>query len=331
MAYKHFSVEERERLQLMRWERRSLRYMAKALDRSPSSVSRELRRNFPPEHKVYSPRIAHERALQKRKSRGRADRLKNELVRNYVRTHIKDGWSPEQIAGRLSVDCPGQVISHEAIYQYVYAQVYRNGCGYVRPGHEDLRPYLKRRHKRRGQKGMRTVKRVDRPKGSSINDRPAVVEKRIRIGDWEGDMIASKDNAPGLNSLVDRASGLVLLTKIRDKTAAATTGVITEKLSRIPHHTLTLDNGSENQNWQEIENAIGIRCFYANPYHFWERGTNENTNGLVRWYFPKRTDFRTIPNEAIQAVELALNTRPRKRLGWKTPLEVFTERVALGC
>lgn len=329
MKYQHFSIEEREHIQLMWWERRSIRAIAKALHRSPSSVSRELTRSFPPEHRVYTPRVAHERALRKRKNRGRTERLKNDTTRTYVIHHLQIGWSPEQISGRLPQEKPGQHISHEAIYQYVYAQIHRDGHGYLRPGLKDLRPYLKRRHKRRGQKGMRTVQRVCRLKGPHINDRPVVVEKRIRIGDWEGDMIVSKNNAPGLNSLVDRASGLVLLTRVRDKTAAATTDVITQRLSNLPHHTLTLDNGSENQFWQEIEQAIGIRCFYANPYHFWERGTNENTNGLVRWYFPKGTDFRIIPEDTIRKIEHALNTRPRKRLGWKTPLEVFTEGVAL--
>lgn len=247
----------------------------------------------------------------------------------YVTDHLKAGWSPEQIAGRLPQERPGHRISYEAIYQYIYAQIHRNGWGYLRPGHEDLRVYLKRRHKRRGQKGMRSVQRVGKPKGPPLEKRPKIVEQRVRVGDWEGDMIASKENAPGLNSLVDRASGLVLLTHLRDKTAAATTEVICKRLSHLPHHTLTLDNGAENQAWKDIEQLLDTHCFYANPYHFWERGTNENTNGLVRWYFPKGTDFRIIPEEAIQAVEYALNTRPRKRLGWKTPLEVFTKRVAL--
>ena len=330
MKYQHFSIEERESLQYMWWERKSIRATAKALNRSPSSVSRELKRNFPVERRQYTPRMAHARALAKRKSRGRTDRLKNETIRNYVIEHLKKGWSPEQIAGRLSDEYLNYSISHEAIYQYIYAQVHRDGYGTLRPKCEDLRPYLKRRHKRRGQRGMRAVQRVFRPKGPSIDDRPAIVERRNRVGDWESDSIASKDNAPGLNSLVERKTGLIFLTKLKDKTAAATAEAITLRFSKTPCYTLTIDNGSENQNWQEIEKAIGAKCFYTNPYHYWERGTNENTNGLVRWYFPKGTDFRTISEEEIRAVEYALNTRPRKRLGWKTPLEIFNQSVALG-
>lgn len=312
----------------MWWERKSVRSMAKALKRSPSSVSRELKRNFPPERQVYASRLAHERALTKRRSRGRTERLKNETIRAYVTNHLKQDWSPEQISSRIKIEL-NKMISYEAIYQYVYAQIHRQGHGWVKPGCEDLRPYLKRRHKRRGQKGMRSVQRVSRIKGPSIDNRPMVVDRRTRIGDWESDSIASKNNAPGLNSLVDRKTGLLLLSKVKDKTSKVTTAVISAKLASLPRHTLTLDNGVENQSWQEIEKLTGIKCFYAHPYHAWERGTNENTNGLVRWYFPKGTDFRIIPEEAIKLVENALNTRPRKRLNWKTPLEVFNQSVAL--
>ncbi len=328
MPYQHLTIEEREFLQLLRWEQKSIRLIARALHRSPSSISRELRRNYPLKLKVYAPRLAHERAMAKRKSRGRTERLKNEIVRRYVTEHLKKDWSPEQIAGTIKLELK-EKISHEAIYQYVYNQIHRNGYGLLKPGHEDLRPYLKRRHKRRGQKGMRSVSRVFRAQAPSIEARPLIVEQRKRVGDWESDSIASKDNAPGLNSLVERKTGLVLLTKVQDKTAWATTAVITQRLSNMPRYTVTFDNGSENQNWQKIECLINTKCFFAHPYHSWERGTNENTNGLVRWYFPKGTDFRTIPEEAIKAVEYALNTRPRKRLNWKTPLEVFNQSVAL--
>ena len=213
MKYRHFTIEERESLQYMWWERKSMRSIAKTLNRSPSSISRELKRNFPIERQVYAPRVAHERALLKRKSRGRTDRLKDAIIRDYVIKHLKTGWSPEQIAGKLPDEHPECSISHEAIYQYIYAQVHREGHGILRLGCEDLRVYLKRRHKRRGQRGMRTVQRVFRPKGPSIDDRPAIVDGRNRIGDWESDSIASKDNAPGLNSLVERKTQTVDTTK----------------------------------------------------------------------------------------------------------------------
>lgn len=323
MKYKHLSIEERENIQKLLWEKRSIRAIAKELGRSPSSISREVEHNKPPERVLYAPRLAHERALKHRKRRGREKRLKNDTVRSYVVERLKTGWSPEQIAGYLPTDYPEETISHEAIYQYVYAQIHRHGHGEVKPGREDLRSYLKRRHKRRIKHGVRKGERVCKPKGPSIEERPLVAEERSRIGDWEGDTIASKNNMPGINSLVERKTGLVFLTKLKDKTAEATTGVVVKRLQGEPAHTLTVDNGSENQDWRCIEEKTDVNVFFAHPYSSWERGTNENTNGLVRWYFPKGTDFRTIPEKLIMEVENALNNRPRKRLGWRTPLEVY--------
>ena len=329
MNYKHFTVEERERIQEMLWQKASIRSIAGALNRSPSSVSREISRNKDAlGRRYYMPRTANERALEKRKSRGRKDRLKNSVVREYVIQRLKDdGWSPEQIAGKLPEERPGNHISHEAIYQYIYAQVHRNGWGQLRPGREDLRGYLKRRHRRRRIKGLRNPQRVSRFSGVSIEKRPAIVDKRNRIGDWESDSIVSFNNMPGLNSLLERKSGLILLTKVSEKTAEATTNAIVGRLSGLPGCTLTMDNGSENQYWKKIEERLDLKCFYAHPYASWERGGNENANGLVRWYFPKKTDFRKVSDEEIARVEYALNTRPRKRLGWKTPLEVFLKEL----
>lgn len=322
-------VEEREKIQEMLWQKASIRTIAATLSRSPSSISREINKNKNTLGKrFYIPRTAHQRALEKRKIRGREDRLKNNVIRKYVISRLKnDSWSPEQIAGRLSEEIPGQSISYEAIYQYIYAQVHRHGWGLLRTGREDLRPCLKRCHKRRQKKGLRKPQRLSRFRGESIEKRPAVVDKRKRLGDWESDSIASFNNMPGLNSLVERKSGLILLTKVSDKTAKATAKVIVKRLSGMPRYTLTMDNGSENQRWKEIEEMTKLKCFYAHPYASWERGSNENANGLVRWYFPKKTDFRQVSEEEIARVEYALNTRPRKRIGWKTPLEVFFKEL----
>mgnify|MGYP001560578238 CR=1 FL=1 len=327
MTYQHLGVEEREEIQAGLWNKESIRSIAKRLGRSPASVSREITRNQPLQRK-YFPRLAHERALVKRKERGRKLRLKNQTVRRYVIQKLKEGYSPEQIAGRMPLDI-GETISHEAIYQYVYARVRRNGNGAMRSGYPDLRIYLKRRHKKRAKKGMRKGERIFKPNGPLIDARPLVVERRSRIGDWEGDSIESKDHQPGLNSLVDRKSGLLLLSKLRAKTAEATREVVSKRLSNLPSHTLTVDNGPENRTWEETERGAGVNVYFAHPYHSWERGTNENTNGLVRWYFPKGTDFRTVSAEEVARVEYALNTRPRKRLGYRTPLEVFNQSVAL--
>lgn len=332
MKYTHFTVEEREKIQEMLWQKSSIRSIAAILGRNPSSISREIGRNLSFMRHRYAPRLAQERALIKRKSRGRKDRLKNNVIRAYVVEHLKKGWSPEQISGRLPQEKSGEHISYETIYQYIYAQIHRNGYGLLRIGCEDLRLCLKRRHKRRQRKGLRKPQRVSRFTGISIEERPVIVDKRTRLGDWESDSIVSRNNNPGLNSLIERKSGLILLTKVLTKTANATTEIIVKRISKLPKHTLTMDNGSENQGWKKIEEKIGLKCFFAHPYSSWERGSNENGNGLVRWYFPKGTDFRKIDNKDIAKVEYALNTRPRKRLGWKTPLEIFNNElsVALG-
>lgn len=330
MKYQHFTIEEREKIQEMLWQKSSIRNIAKALGRSPSSVSRELCRNYPPEHKRYTPRLANERALLSRKSRGRIERLKNDFIRSYVIEKLKLRWSPEQISGRIREDF-NEAISHEAIYQFVYAQIHRNGWGELRHGKEDLRPYLRWRRKRRQKKGTRHCQKISMNKGVSIDNRPLVVSQRLRIGDWEGDTVESKDRKPGINTLVERKTGFVLISKLTDKTSGETSRVVVNRLKNFPfkaRKTLTLDNGFENQGWQAIEKQLHLRCFYAHPYHSWERGTNENTNGLIRDYFPKKTDFDMITNEQILFVENELNNRPRKRLDWKTPLEVMS--VALG-
>ncbi len=329
MKYKHLTIQERETIQLMLWEKKSIRTIAKIINRSPSTISREINKNFIPYGKRYIPRIAHRKALTNRKNRGRKDRLKNQQIRDYVVNQLKEKWSPEQIAGTIQSEIK-ETISHEAIYQYIYDQIHRSGYGFLKPGAEDLRPYLRRKRKRRVPKGARRCQRI-KPEGISIDNRPIIVDLRERIGDWESDTVESKDYKPGINTLVERKTGLVLITKLFDKTSYSTLTAISNRLNLLPDktkQTITFDNGSENSKWQELEQRIGIKTFFAHAYHSWERGTNENTNGLIRDYFPKGTDFTKVSNQDIAFVEYSLNTRPRKRLGFKTPLEAFS--VALG-
>lgn len=327
MQYRHLNIEEREKIQELLWRKKSIRSIAGVLSRSVSSIAREIKRNIPLQYR-YTPRLANERALKKRKSRGRKLRLKSIFIRRYVIDHLKNGYSPEQIAGRLSLEYPKYKISHEAIYQYIYHKVH---CDYLRVGYHDLRIYLKRRHKRRVKKGMRKGQRIFKPKGISIEERPAEVLKRKTIGHWEGDSMISRKSKVGLNTLVERKTGLVLISKIQNGTAEETSKTVINRLKSFPCKTLTTDNGHENFAYEKIQKELQISCYFAHPYCSGERGTNENTNGLIRYYLPKGTDFATISNEIIQTVENILNNRPRKRLGWKTPLEVFNESVALQC
>lgn len=332
-AYQQLGIEERESIQHGLWQKESIRSIATRLGRSPSTISRELRRNLPPQHRQYTPRLAQARAKVAIQQRGQRPRLKDAWIQGYVVDKLKEDFSPEQITGRMHTDSPQHSISPEAIYQYIYTQYARGGYG--RCTGLDLRIYLKRRHKQRRRKHVLYPSEQGRIPGRvSIDERPVRVNARQEQGHWEGDSVVSRKSLDGLNTLVERVSGLLHITKIANGTKVETTQAVTKRLHSLPPHlrqTLTLDNGHENAGHQEITAQLGITVYFAHPYHSWERGTNENTNGLIRYYLPKGTDFATVAPERIQWIEDRLNSRPRKRLGWKTPNEVFNEGVALEC
>jgi IS30 family transposase len=319
MAYNHLSIEERELIQKLIWEKQSIRYIAGVLKRSPSSISREIQKNNPKQQKRYTPRLAHERAITKRSRRGAPKLEENTELYQYVVHHLKLGWSPEQIA-LVRGD-----ISHEAIYQHIYRQIYRGGHGYLKRGCEDLRPYLPRRRQRRMAKGHRVPRRVLKGELPSIDDRPA----RSGIGHWEDDSIVYTPTSPvRLRTTNELRSGLVFIDKVSERTMAAANKATIQRLAQLPKRyrkTLTRDRGAENLGYQELEDVLGIKCFFAHPYHSWERGANENLNGLIRRYLPKGTDFNNISDLQITHIEHLLNSRPRKRLGGKTPYQVFYE------
>lgn len=253
-----------------------MRDIAKVLGRSHTSVSREMKKNFPREHEVYTPRLAQKRAEENTHRRGREERLKSEKVRMYVIEHLKRRWSPEQISLRIKIDLK-ETISHEAIYQYIYHQVHREGRGLLKPGCEDLRSYLRRRRKRRISKGSRRCKRVLKPYGRSIEERSSVVNMRKRIGDWEGDTVESKDHRPGVNTLVERKTGFVLITKLKNKTSQATVTAVAERMKSVHlrhKKTLTVDNGPENRDWQSMEKATKYEDIFRSSILLW-RTRNE--------------------------------------------------------
>ena len=330
MAYNHLSIEERDKIQELLWQKKSIRYIAKELGRSPSSIGREINKNNSQLKTTYTPRLAHTRALKKRSSRGLSKLDEDEVLRSYVITHLKLGWSPGQIAATASRN-----ISHEAIYQYVYAQVYRNGHGEVKPNKEDLRPFLARRKKRRTPQGLRKSQRILKGSLPSIDDRPISVDLRTDIGHWEDDLIVSRESADKLKTINERVSGLVFISRVSNGTAEVGDMTVTRRLKAVPKQfrkTLTRDRGSENIKYEKLSEELDIQVFFAHPYSSFERGSNENLNGLIRRFFPKKTNFQLVTDAEIKKVEYLLNSRPRKRLGWKTPYQVFYEMtgVALG-
>lgn len=332
MNYQHLSIEEREKIQLMLWRKQPVRAIAKELNRSPSSISREINKNRRCDGKrLYIPRTSHERAIQNRSVRGERRLAKNTRLRDYVTKHLKLGWSPEQVAAKAEENT-GAKICHEAIYQYIYAQIHRNGYGLLKPGCEDLRPYLARHKKRRVKKGLRASYRIEKGPLPSIDNRPKEAEIRKKIGHWEDDLIVSKASKSSLKTINERASGLVFIEKVIDGTMQETNRSVLKRLSLVPaefRRTLTRDRGSENLGYRGLEISLGIKCYFAHAYHSWERGSNENLNGLIRRYLPKGTDFRTVSGNQIKYIEYLINSRPRKRLGWKTPYEVFYEKTGV--
>lgn len=327
MKYNHLTIEEREKIHLALWDKRSIRDIARQLNRSPSSISREVKKNFPQEHRRYTPRLANERAQTIRHQRNKKPRLKNDFTRQYVEGKLKLLWSPEQIAGRLKLNHPRHYVSHEAIYQYIYAQWHRQGYGSLIG--QNLIKYLRRRHKRRHRKYILFKQEKGSIKGRvGIERRPKYIEKRIQSGHWEGDSMESKQSPVRLSTLVERKLGVVMITRLPNSTKDETAKAVALRLGILPpdlRRTLTLDNGHENAGHHEITEILGTKCYFARPYHSWERGSNENTNGLIRQYLPKGTNFATVPDKEIVAIENALNSRPRKRLGYKTPLEALNE------
>ena len=324
-GYAHLSLDERDIITTMLSEQRSLGDIAQALGRSKSTISRELTRNASPEYKLYLSHRAHGRAAGRRKHASRRRRLKNDRIAAYVTAQLQEGWSPEQIAGRIACDHPGLSISHEAIYQFIYHP--------DTEGRQDLIRCLRRAHRKRRTKGLgRKERKTKIPNRVPIDRRPPAVDNRRQFGHWEGDSLVSRKSPVALNSLVERKSRLLLLTKLERKTAEATFQAVTRRLKGFPpraRRTLTLDNGTENTQHEAMTATIGIKCFFAHPYASWERGSNENVNGLIRWYLPKGTDFRKISEEHIARIESLINNRPRKCLGFKTPIEVAASFVAL--
>lgn len=314
-------------------DKKKVKDIAIELDRSWSSILREISDKPRMGRGKYSADVRQVEVEQKRSKQGRKSKFEYEELKNYVVKKMKEeDWSPEQISIRLPIEHKQNKkmrISHEAIYQYVYAQVHRGGNGLVKKDCEDLRIYLPRRHHRRALKGFRKAQKLERSTNlPSIEDRPKEVEKRKTIGNWEDDCIVSRQSKERVKSLNERKSGVVFLGKMKDGTSEESTRVVCEKLKKIPSpylKTLTRDRGTENMGWEELEKSLNIKVYFAHAYSSYERGSNENLNGLVRRYFPKKTDFAKVSDEELLKVEKLLNTRPKKRFCGKTPAEVLYE------
>lgn len=316
-------------MQIMYLVRRgdSMTEIAREVGWDKSTISRELRRNRDYTMNWYWDEQAQRRTDRRRQQASRRSRLKSEGIRGYVRRKLEAGWSPELISGRIELDLPGCRISHEAIYQYIY--------GLAEPERSVFVRCLRRHHRRRRKRGTGEAQRKSRiPNRISIEERPKAVMSRRQMGHWEGDSLVSSHNTTVLYSLVERKTRLMRLVRIRGRDGKRTAAAIVRKLGPLPartRRTLTLDNGFEHTGHERITETIGTRCYFCDPYSAWQRATNENRNELIRYYFPKGTDFARLTQAEVERVELAVNTRPMKCLGYKTPSEAAARFVALRC
>lgn len=312
--HSQITLEERYAINALRKQRYSIRAIARELWRAPSTVSRELRRNRRPTG-YYVPAIAHSYAVARRRRSRRNARIGPEtwgVVDRYLRLE----WSPEQVAGFLRSERLLRV-SHESIYIHVWRDKREGGDLW-----RHMRQATKRRRKRYGaydSRGRLAGKR-------HISERPAEVESRIEIGHWEIDTVMGNEH--GRNSvltLVERATGYLVMGKLQRHCAADATARCIQLIERQGGRvaTITADNGTEFHSYKQIEEATGVEFYFATPHHSWERGTNENTNGLIRQYLPKRTSFADVTQADCDAIAAKLNSRPRKRLGYRTPEECY--------
>lgn len=323
--YTQLSSEERDVIAVLWAQGVTASEIARVMGRHKSTICRELKRNKSPVYNVYLSHRAHGRAVKRKQGAACRPRLKNEVIVSYVKEKLALGLSPEQVAGRLSHDMRGESISHEAIYQFIY-----NRDTIM---HMDLRPYLLRRHRRRLARGhSRKHQKSHIPERLSITERPACVNDRKEPGHWEVDTMVSRQSASSLGVALERLSRKTHIAKLAAKTARELRVSLNRRLSRHPNHmrkSITYDNGSENTEHVLVNKTLGTQSYFCEPYHSWEKGSVENTIGLIRRYLPKGTDFATITKEQIKQIEDALNNRPRKVLNYRTPNEVFYESVAL--
>ena len=309
MTYHHLTIEERWQIKALRESGKSMRAIAHQLGRSPNTISNELTRGKMPRG-GYSPRRAQRAYLRFRAHHGKRRRLLRGERMAYVRRRLHLKWSPEQIEGRMKL-LGMNAVSYSTIYRTIRRSGSRGLLRCLRHGGKKYRRGMAAKHLIPG--------RID------IAQRPAIVEKKRRIGDWEADTMVGVKHQGCIISLVDRASKYTALSTAESRHADGVAQRIIKALSTLPRqvHTITYDNGKEFTQHQRINEQLQCQSYFATPYHSWERGLNEHTNGLVRQFFPKGISLRHVCTKKLKAVENLLNNRPRKALGYKTPAELF--------
>lgn len=308
----HFTFEERQVLYRLNKSGKSPAEIGRLLGRHRCSIGRELKRNTG--GRGYRPQQAQRLADERRQHSCRSCKLADRTMKNYVTARLKKCWSPDQIAGRARKDFPREPerqISDQTIYNWIRRE---------RLAGNDWRWCLRRQGRRRGPSKRGQLKGC-----VSIEGRPKIVDGRRRYGDWEGDTVVGPRSS-GLLTAVERKSGYLGVAKLQDRRAESVVQAARKELGLLPatlRRTMTFDNGKEFAQHQKIGRSLGMEIYFAEPYCAWQRGTNENTNGLLRQFFPKRTDFHRVSHQAVARMKRLLNERPRRRLHYQTPAEIF--------
>ncbi len=312
--YLQLSQEERYHITELRISRKSNAEIARQLKRSPSTIGRELERNKKLIDGHYRADLAHSYATTRRRRERRGFHLAPQFWEDVIAL-LKQDWSPEQISNYLRIH-GSFTLSHETIYQYIYNDE-RNGGTLI----QHLRIVTKthrKRYKSRDSRGILPGKR-------HISQRPAAVETRRQLGHWEGDTVIGRDRHHCILTLVERKSGFAIIKKLESRTAASATQAALDAIKdhQARFKTITFDNGTEFHGYKDLELHFPLKCYFATPYHSWERGSNENLNGLIRQYIPKKVSMSTVTQAYCNAVAHRLNFRPRKRHGYKSPQEIY--------
>ena len=322
MSYTHLTARDRYVISHLHGQM-SYREIARRLGRHHTTISREIKRNKPP-HSTYWYYFI-ERDVELKRHTARSFRRQSHLpLIEYVEDKLRLDWPPEVISEKLKVEYPHNDrmrISPETVYRWIYLDAMEGG---------NLYQHLRRRHKKRRRQTRYGSGRRFIPGRVPISQRPPIVETRERFGDWEGDTLEGKKGCGHLATHVERKSRFLVAVKLADKRAATMTRATTTSFWRLPkalRQTLTVDNGKEFSQFKELETKTGLTVYFADPYAAWQRGTNENTNGILRHYYPKGFDFTTISDEELELVVKKINNRPRKCLGYRTPAEVLRQAL----
>jgi len=312
MKYHRLTQEERYQIYALLKEGLTLTAIANNISKHKSTISREIQRNKG--QKGYRPKQAQELSITRELSKRKSIRL-SQIHINYIKEKIQLYWSPEQISGRMRIDGIAS-ISHETIYRYLRQDKHGGGKLYL---------HLRHKHKRYKKRYGSNERRGQIPNKRSIEERPSMVSDKQRIGDFEIDLIIGKHHKQALVTVVDRKSKFTLIKKISHKKSSLVETALIEMLLPLKQwiHTITSDNGKEFAAHENIATSLNIDYYFCHPYSSWERGLNENTNGLIRQFFPKGSEFTHITQAKIIEAQNNLNYRPRKTLGYKTPAEVF--------